>query len=144
MRWTSLLQLMVVMARPEAKNLLTVSRQATDGSAHPSMQWYGVPSMMKSIVLRACRRFVTVPAGGRRLAIVPVLAFSWGSNVRLLRLDYQLEPNKKPIRFSAMGTYRSKNVVAAVHWLSDRTMVLFDMEVKYSSDLLNTISRFYF
>ena len=40
---------MIVTVRPEARNMLTVSRQEADGHSHPSFQWF-----LRMTVLFAC------------------------------------------------------------------------------------------
>ena len=123
-------QLVIAMIRPETKNLLTVLRQDADGAANPTAQWHACH--LADACSRAPRRMSLMPDRlQQHSVVVPVLAFSWGVSVRLLRVEFSIaaDPGKKPLKFTAMGTFRSKHDIVNIQWLNDHTLLLMDAEV---------------
>lgn len=102
----------VCFLKPEHKIAIRISRQEADGSLMPSLAW----------------NFVPIRGANQQFVVDPVLAFSWGRNVRFMQMSI-LVNEKKPTDFRALGTYRSKATIISVRWLTDKTIMTMDTQV---------------
>ena len=63
-------KVLVGFVRPELKIALQISRQESDGNLMPSLAW----------------NFVPIRTADKQFVVDPVLAFSWGRNVRFMQV----------------------------------------------------------
>lgn len=138
-------KVLVAYIHPEVKVEMQIARQDADGALIPSMAWLATiaassrrpaltsPLSPLPLPFFPCihlhhRNFVPLRSKSGNLRYEPVLAFSWGNNVRFMQVTpAKDEPNSRS-KVSKRGTFHARAPVVCLRWLGDHTLMTMDTQ----------------
>eukprot|EP00042_Codosiga_hollandica_P055670 m.785312 g.785312 ORF g.785312 m.785312 type:complete len:1490 (-) comp59163_c0_seq2:1347-5816(-) len=112
MAMASLSKMLIAQVTPECQIIITTHRRPDDGFMLPSLAWH----------------FTEVAED-----LDPVLAFSWGLNIRFAKLSFNRPTgNNKKVKVEGLEAFRVRVPIVHIGWINAVTLAVLDIQERMS------------